>query len=103
MIRRLRRFGGSDGDGDGVGVRVGPMLIRDRAREALGMLLVPNESGEIVRAVEYFNTVSPLTALISYTLPHFRLHDPEKRKRRSTPFCLKIETRIQVVVVRLRG
>jgi len=40
-----------------------PEILRradDSAREALGMLLVPDENGKIMKAIEYFNTVSTL-------------------------------------------
>jgi hypothetical protein len=39
----------------------------DSAREALGMLLVPDENGKIIKSIEYFNTVSrfPLIPLFS--------------------------------------
>jgi magnesium-dependent phosphatase 1 len=34
-----------------------------RAREALGMLLIPDDNGKIIKSIEYFNTVSPPLAL----------------------------------------
>jgi magnesium-dependent phosphatase 1 len=48
----------------------------DSAREALGMLLIPDENGKIVKSIEYFNTVStpfcphPSTIPLSPTLLH---------------------------------
>jgi hypothetical protein len=35
------------------------------AREALGMLLIPDENGKIMKSIEYFNTVSTLLSLLA--------------------------------------
>jgi hypothetical protein len=43
------------------------------AREALGMLLIPDENGKVVKSIEYFNTVStpsdPPSLRLSHSLP----------------------------------